>query len=141
MPAPAALSYVSGTSELPLLGQTIGDNLDATAARFGDRDALVECATGRRWTYAEFVADVDRLAKGLLARGWASASASAVPSLGARPPAGAAEPARLDPATAPNTWEGEMSLSVRTGRQSHPLTEPPTQVSMPALVFGPMTPS
>lgn len=69
MPAPAALSYVSGTSELPLLGQTIGDNLDATAARFGDRDALVECATGRRWTYAEFVADVDRLAKGLLARG------------------------------------------------------------------------
>lgn len=57
-----ALSYVSGPSELPLLGQTIGDNLDATAARFGDREALVESVSGRRWTYAEFVADVDRLA-------------------------------------------------------------------------------
>ncbi|QQB63119.1 AMP-binding protein [Kytococcus sedentarius] len=64
-----ALSYVSGPSELPLLGQTIGDNLDATAARFGDREALVESASGRRWTYAEFVADVDRLARGLMARG------------------------------------------------------------------------
>lgn len=64
-----ALSYVSGPSELPLLGQTIGDNLDATAARCGEREALVECASGRRWTYTEFVADVDRLARGLLARG------------------------------------------------------------------------
>ena len=64
-----ALSYVSGPSELPLLGQTIGDNLDATAARFGDREALVESVSGRRWTYGEFVADVDRLARGLMARG------------------------------------------------------------------------
>ncbi|WP_462416984.1 AMP-binding protein [Kytococcus sp. Marseille-QA3725] len=66
-----ALSYVSGASELPLLGETIGDNLDATAARFGEREALVESATGRRWTYTEFVADVDLLARGLMARGLA----------------------------------------------------------------------
>ena len=33
MPSP---SYASGTSELPLLGETIGENLDRTSARFGD---------------------------------------------------------------------------------------------------------
>ncbi|GGS15696.1 AMP-binding protein [Actinokineospora fastidiosa] len=62
-------SYASGTSDVPLLGDTIPANLIATAARFPDRDALVEFATGRRWTYAEFAADVDRVAHGLLARG------------------------------------------------------------------------
>ncbi|MGP4019389.1 AMP-binding protein [Saccharopolyspora sp. 5N708] len=66
---PAQLSYASGTSDVPLLGDTIGANLDRTAARFPDREALVECATGRRWSYREFVADVDALALGLLAAG------------------------------------------------------------------------
>ena len=47
---PIQLSYSSGISDVPLLGDTIGANLDRTAARFGDRDALVERATGRRWT-------------------------------------------------------------------------------------------
>ena len=40
-------SYASGVSTTPLLGETIGENLDRTVARFGERDALVECATGR----------------------------------------------------------------------------------------------
>jgi fatty-acyl-CoA synthase len=62
-------SYASGISERPLLGDTIGDNLDRTAAVFADRDALVECATGRRWSYRELVADVDNLARGLLDAG------------------------------------------------------------------------
>ncbi|MBL7253823.1 AMP-binding protein [Paractinoplanes lichenicola] len=62
-------SYASGVSDLPLLGETIGANLDRTVARFGDREALVEVASGRRWTYAEFDEDVNRLARGLLARG------------------------------------------------------------------------
>ncbi|WP_263250761.1 AMP-binding protein [Saccharopolyspora rosea] len=66
---PIQLSYSSGISDVPLLGDTIGANLDRTAARFGDRDALVERATGRRWTYREFVADVDALALGLLDAG------------------------------------------------------------------------
>ena len=35
-------SYASGTSTVPLLGETIGANLDRTAARFGDREALVD---------------------------------------------------------------------------------------------------
>ncbi|SNC63067.1 fatty-acyl-CoA synthase [Kytococcus aerolatus] len=63
------VAYVSGTSEVPLIGQTIGQNLDATIARFGDREALVECATGRRWTYAELGEAVDELARALMARG------------------------------------------------------------------------
>ncbi|MER6993680.1 AMP-binding protein [Saccharopolyspora hirsuta] len=63
------LSYDSGVSDVPLLGETIGANLDRLAARFPERDALVECATGRRWTYREFVADVDALAVGLLDAG------------------------------------------------------------------------
>jgi fatty-acyl-CoA synthase len=62
-------SYASGVSDLPLLGETIGENLERTVARFGDREALVDVAAGRRWTYAEFDADVNRLARGLLARG------------------------------------------------------------------------
>ncbi|GIF18277.1 fatty-acyl-CoA synthase [Actinoplanes tereljensis] len=63
------LSYASGTSTAPLLGETIGANFERTVARFGDREALVDVAAGRRWTYAELDADVNRLARGLLARG------------------------------------------------------------------------
>ncbi|MFB7782889.1 AMP-binding protein [Streptomyces vinaceus] len=61
-----ASSYASGVFEVPLLGDTIGENLDRTVHRFPDRDALVDLAAGRRWTYAEFAADVDALALGLL---------------------------------------------------------------------------
>ncbi|KOV15892.1 AMP-binding protein [Streptomyces sp. XY413] len=49
-----------------MLGDTIGENLDRTVRRFPDRDALVDVAAGRRWTYAELAADVDALALGLL---------------------------------------------------------------------------
>jgi fatty-acyl-CoA synthase len=59
-------SYTSGTSAVPLLGETIGANLDRTVAEHGDREALVECATGRRWTYRELGAEIDALALGLL---------------------------------------------------------------------------
>jgi fatty-acyl-CoA synthase len=62
------LSYANGTSSTPLLGETIDANLRATVARFGDREALVDVPTGRRYTYAELDAGVDELARGLLAR-------------------------------------------------------------------------
>jgi fatty-acyl-CoA synthase len=69
----AALSYSSGESVTPLLGDTIGGNFDATVRAFGDREALVDCApdggAARRWTYAELAADVDALALGLLELG------------------------------------------------------------------------
>jgi fatty-acyl-CoA synthase len=62
-------SYASGTSDTPLLGETVGANLARTVERHPDREALVECATGRRWTYAELERDVDAVARGLLAYG------------------------------------------------------------------------
>ncbi|MEV0028052.1 AMP-binding protein [Nocardia sp. NPDC050793] len=62
-------SYASGTSDAPLLGDTIGANLDRTAAAHPDREALVDLPTGRRWTYRELVAAVDALASGLAAGG------------------------------------------------------------------------
>ncbi|WIY05312.1 AMP-binding protein [Amycolatopsis mongoliensis] len=67
--APALPSYDSGIAEVPLLGDTIGDNFDRTVAAFGDRDALVDRTAGRRWTYRELAAEVNALALGLVARG------------------------------------------------------------------------
>ena len=63
------LSYVSGADQPSLLVETIGDNLARTVDRFGDRDALLECATGRRWTYAEFFEATRRIATALVHRG------------------------------------------------------------------------
>jgi fatty-acyl-CoA synthase len=62
-------SYASGVSAAPLLGDTIGANLDKTVAAFPERDALVEMATGRRWTYERFSDDVAAVALGLRALG------------------------------------------------------------------------
>jgi fatty-acyl-CoA synthase len=68
---PAALSYASGTSTVPLIGRTIGDDLARTVERFGDREALVDVPAGRRWTYRELDEAVDRVASGLLGLGLA----------------------------------------------------------------------
>src|SRR5829696_8139469 len=63
------LSHTRGETDPPLIEMTIGDSFDATAERFGDREALVDVPQGRRWTYAALRADVDRLARALLAIG------------------------------------------------------------------------
>src|SRR4051794_41965570 len=68
MPAP---SYSHGISDVPLLGETIGANLERTVARFGDREAVVSCHQGVRLTYSELDEAVDRLASGLIAAGGA----------------------------------------------------------------------
>jgi fatty-acyl-CoA synthase len=60
------LSYASGTSDVALLGRTIGADLEATVRRYGDSEALVDVPTGRRWTYRELDGEVDRVARGLL---------------------------------------------------------------------------
>jgi fatty-acyl-CoA synthase len=62
-------SYAAGETSPPLLEETIGANLERIVAEHADREALVEVATGRRWTYAELDAAVDALARGLLAAG------------------------------------------------------------------------
>jgi fatty-acyl-CoA synthase len=63
------LSYAHGASAEPLLGETIGHNLERTVARVPDADALVDATHARRYTYAEFGDAVDRLAGGMLAGG------------------------------------------------------------------------
>jgi fatty-acyl-CoA synthase len=62
-------SYAAGPSAVPLLGETIGDNLARTAARVPDAEALVDRASGGRWTYRELDGVVDRLALGLIRLG------------------------------------------------------------------------
>src|SRR5215211_2861093 len=66
-----APSYAHGAGEIPLLGETIGENLDGTIARFGDREALVSVQQAVRLTYKELGEAVDRLARALLASGLA----------------------------------------------------------------------
>ena len=62
-------SYAAGATTPALLEETIGANLERIVAEHGDREALVEVASGRRWTYASFDADVNALARGLIAAG------------------------------------------------------------------------
>jgi fatty-acyl-CoA synthase len=63
------LSYANGPSAQALLGETIGENLERTAARVPDNLALVSRHQNRRYTYAELNAAVDEVARGLLALG------------------------------------------------------------------------
>ncbi|MGP9017784.1 AMP-binding protein [Streptomyces sp. BR1] len=63
------LSYAHGVSGTPLLGDTIGRNLDRAIALYGEREALVDVASGRRWTYDQFGESVGELARALLASG------------------------------------------------------------------------
>jgi fatty-acyl-CoA synthase len=65
----AALSYAHGSPGVPLLGQTIGDNLRATVERFPDHDALVVCSQNYRATYRELWEIVTDCARALLALG------------------------------------------------------------------------
>ena len=69
MAQPSPASYAKGETQPALLEQTIGENFEATVAAHPDREALVEFASGRRWTWAELDRDVDALAIGLLRAG------------------------------------------------------------------------
>jgi len=64
-----ALAIDAGATDVPLIEQTIGDNLEETVRRFGDREALVVDHQGIRQTWTEFNASVDAVAKGLMAYG------------------------------------------------------------------------
>src|SRR5258708_13697431 len=65
----AELSYVHGASETSLLGEAIFTNLRRTAARFGDREALVVAQQNHRSSYAQLVQECEQIARGLLSRG------------------------------------------------------------------------
>ena len=64
-----SLSYVSGTSSVPLIGETIGQHFDRTVARWPDRPALIDRGQNMRWTWRELGAAVDAFAAGLVALG------------------------------------------------------------------------
>ncbi len=59
------LSYAHGATDQPLLGETIGDNFERTAARVPDSPALISCHQGLRYTYAELNEVIDRLASSM----------------------------------------------------------------------------
>jgi fatty-acyl-CoA synthase len=63
------LSYAHGTSPIPLLGETIGENLRRTAERHGERDALVVRSQNYRATYRELYDATSVLARALIASG------------------------------------------------------------------------
>jgi fatty-acyl-CoA synthase len=65
------LSYAHGATDVPLLGETIGANLERTAARVPGSEALVSRHQGLRYTYAELNERVDALARGLVGLGLA----------------------------------------------------------------------
>src|SRR3954451_13252926 len=67
---PQVASDAHGASPVPLLGETIGANLERAAARFPDRPAIVSCHQDVRLSYAEFDAEVDRVARALMAAGF-----------------------------------------------------------------------
>ncbi len=62
-------SYAHGASEIPLLGETIGENLRRAVERFPEREALVVRSQKYRATYRELWEETGRLANALLARG------------------------------------------------------------------------
>jgi fatty-acyl-CoA synthase len=62
-------SYVSGTATTPLIGQTIGDHLDGVVATYPDNLCLVSRHQRVRWSYADFLAEVERCARAFLALG------------------------------------------------------------------------
>jgi fatty-acyl-CoA synthase len=63
------LSYAHGPSTIPLLGETIGENLRRTALRFPDRDALVVRAQRYRATYRQLWDETTAVARSLIAMG------------------------------------------------------------------------
>lgn len=62
-------SYVSGTSDKPLLGLTIGDLFDQTVEKFPDHEAFVSRHQAIRYTYRELQEKVNQCARGLMALG------------------------------------------------------------------------
>jgi len=62
-------SYVSGISDKPLLGLTIGDLFDETVNTYPDHDALIVRHQSLRYTYRALQEAVNRCARGLMESG------------------------------------------------------------------------
>jgi fatty-acyl-CoA synthase len=66
---PQALSFVSGTSDRPLVYRTVDGVLQAAVADFPDRPALIVPYQSQRYTFASFDRQVERVARGMIACG------------------------------------------------------------------------
>ena len=62
-------AYTHGASSVPLLGETIDENLKKTVAKYADQEALICSHQNYRATYKEFYDQVVEVAKGLIALG------------------------------------------------------------------------
>ena len=62
-------SYVRGSSEVPLIEETIGKHFDHVVERWAGEEALVVRHQGVRWSYRELQTRVDDFAAGLIALG------------------------------------------------------------------------
>ena len=62
-------AYTHGASSVPLLGETIDENLKKTVAKYADQEALICSHQNYRATYQEFYDQVVQVAKGLIALG------------------------------------------------------------------------
>jgi fatty-acyl-CoA synthase len=63
------MSFVSGTSDQPLLYRTVDGILRAALHRSPDRTALIVPSQALRFTFAELDREVERVARGLVAQG------------------------------------------------------------------------
>ena len=62
-------AYTHGASSIPLLGETIDENLKKTVEKYPDQEALICAHQNYRATYREFYEQVIQVAKGLIALG------------------------------------------------------------------------
>ncbi|WP_257883496.1 AMP-binding protein [Roseobacter insulae] len=70
-PSQTQQSYLHGVSDMCLVGLTVGQLLEQSAARYADNDALIVPYQGLRWSYGELNRQADEMAAGLLALGFA----------------------------------------------------------------------
>ncbi len=64
------LSYVHGVSDIPLLGETLGQNFDKASQQYSERLALVSRHQNIRLTYAQLRVEVDKVACSLRRMGF-----------------------------------------------------------------------
>jgi fatty-acyl-CoA synthase len=65
----AGRSYAHGTGDIPLLGRCLGEMLDTAARSYPQQDALVVRHQNLRYTYQQFLEEVELVARGLLRLG------------------------------------------------------------------------
>ncbi|HTC30327.1 MAG TPA: AMP-binding protein, partial [Candidatus Acidoferrum sp.] len=63
------ISYTHGASDVPLIGETIGELVDRIARQHGNHEAVVSTHQGVRMTYSQLAKTCSEVARGLLAMG------------------------------------------------------------------------